>query len=62
MGEVNVNRFSRNSVMFDAGLFADVDVELVGEEIFGMTEDDFQAFSDGLVEAEYVEEYTDCDD
>jgi len=48
--------------MFDAGLFADVDVELVGESLFGMTEDDYQAFLDGLVEAEFAEEYADCDD
>lgn len=48
--------------MFDTGLFADVDVELVGEDLFAMSEQDFQEFSDGLVEAEYVEEYADCDD
>ncbi len=48
--------------MFDSGLYAAADVELIGEDLFGMTEDDFQAFSDGLVEAEYVEEYADCDD
>jgi hypothetical protein len=48
--------------MFDSGLFGIVDVELVGEDVFGMTEDDFEEFSDGLIEAEYAEEYADCDD
>jgi hypothetical protein len=48
--------------MFDTGLFADVDVELVGEDLFGMTEEDFQEFSDGLIEAEFAEEYADRND
>jgi len=48
--------------MFDAGLAADLDVELVGESLFEMTEEDYQAFLDGLVEAEFAEEYANCDD
>lgn len=48
--------------MFDSGLSATVDVELVGESLFEMTEDDYQAFLDGLIEDEFAEEYADADD